>query len=391
MKNTSYKVVSGKWGNKKVTISGLLRYLLLIVPVVVIYSCIEPFSPPEINNVESYLVVDGFLNIGGDSSTVILRNTQNTNDDSAPVTEPGAIITAESESGESYPFVEIGDGVYKLPPVNASAATKYRLAIRRINGREYVSEYVQVSITPPIDSVSYKLDQGQNAMLVYVNTHDLNSNSRFYRWKFEETYEYRSAYYSGLERDFNKMEVISRVEDVSLCWRTLESKDIKLGSTVKLTDNIIKDLPVNVIRVETNKLLFKYSILVKQYALSREAFEYWTDLAKTTQGTGTLFDPQPSQVTGNIKCKTDSRELVFGYFSASTEATKRIFINEKLGTYPACFPPDTLEIADAFNTTGVLLSYYQDPMGKLSLLSSSDFCADCRAQGGTTRRPPFWQ
>ncbi|WP_229215154.1 DUF4249 domain-containing protein [Dyadobacter bucti] len=390
MKNTSYKTILSKFGDEQ-GVTGVLKYLMLIVPAFVIYSCIEPFSPPEVNNVETYLVVDGFLNIGGDSSTVILRNTQNTNDDTPPVTEPGALIVAESENGESYTFIEMGDGVYKLPPINANTATRYRLSIRRLGGREYLSDYVQVSITPPIDSVSYKLDQGQNAMLIYVNTHDLNSNSRFYRWKFEETYEYRTAYYSGLERDFEKRQVVSRPEDVSLCWRTLESRDIKLGSTVKLSENIIKEVPVNVIRIESNKLLFKYSILVKQYSLSREAFEYWTDLAKTTQGTGTLFDPQPSQVTGNIKSKEDARELVFGYFSASTEATKRIFINERLGSYPRCSPPDTIEIADVFETTGVLLSYYQDPTGVSYLLSSSDFCSDCRAQGGTIRRPPFWQ
>jgi hypothetical protein len=390
VKNTSYKTILGNSGAARGRI-GTLKYMLLIVPALVIYSCIEPFSPPEVNNVETYLVVDGFLNIGGDSSTVTLRNTQNTNDDTAPIKELGAVVTAESENGESYTFTEMGNGVYKLPPVNANTATKYRLAIRRINGREYVSDYVQVSITPPIDSVSYRLDAGQNAMLIYVNTHDLNSNSRFYRWKFEETYEYRTAYYSGLERDYGKKEVVSRSEDVSLCWRTLESRDIKLGSTVKLSDNIIKEVPVNVIRIETNKLLYKYSILVKQYALSREAFEYWTDLAKTTQGTGTLFDPQPSQVTGNIKSKADPRELVFGYFSASTEASKRIFLNERLGSYARCTAPDTIEVAEVFETTGTLLSYYQDESGKDFLLSSSDFCADCRVQGGTIRRPPFWQ
>jgi hypothetical protein len=130
--------------------------------------------------------------------------------------------------------------------------------------------------------------------------------------------------------------IIARKEDVHTCWQTLESKDIKLGSTIKLSADIIKEVPVNVIDIATNKLYFGYSILVKQYALSREAFEYWTDLAKTTQGTGSLFDPQPSQVTGNIRNKANNKELVFGYFSAAVEQKQRIFIKAQLGAYPRC-------------------------------------------------------
>jgi hypothetical protein len=334
--------------------------------------------------------VDGFLNVGGDTSSIVLRHTQNTNDEAAPVAENGARITAETENGESYTFIEMGAGVYKLPPTSLNQDARYRLNIKRRSGTQYLSEYVKVSKTPPIDSVHYRVDQKQNAVVVYVNAHDATKNTRFYRWKFEETYEYKTAYFSALDRDYDKQEIIIRKQDISTCWQTLESKDIKLGSTIKLSDDIIKDVPVNVIKIETNKLLLKYSILVKQYALSREAFEYWTDLAKTTQGTGSLFDPQPSQVTGNIKNNANTKELVFGYFSAATEEKKRIFINVGLGTYPTCLPPDTLEFSNAFESSAILLNSFRDSRGREGLLGSSESCADCRVQGGNTQRPSFW-
>ena len=365
--------------------------LFLLVIALVVNSCIEPFSPPEVNNGESFLVIDGFLNVGGDTSRIKLSNTQNTNDDAQPVYEGNAVIMAESERGETFNFEEQPGGNYFLPPVNLDADTKYRLYIRRINGSEYRSEYVVVTKTPPIDSLTYKLDKNREAMVVYVNTHDATNNTRFYRWRFEETYEYKTAFYSGLDRDYQTKTVISRKEDISRCWRTLESKDIKLGSTIKLSQDIIKDLPINIIYIGTNKLLHKYSIMVRQYALSREAFEYWTDLAKTTQGTGSLFDPQPSQVTGNIRNIKDAKELVFGYFSASTEETQRIFIAPALGTYPRCMPPDTLMPHEAFDSYGVLLNSFVTEAGATYLLSSSEFCADCRAQGGTITRPSYWR
>ncbi|MCF0053064.1 DUF4249 domain-containing protein [Dyadobacter sp. LJ53] len=377
-----YSVEKMHWG---------CQVMIFLALTLVIYGCIEPFSPPEVNNTERFLVVDGFLNVGSDTSRITLRNTQNTNDDTRPITEGAARISAEAESGETYNFEEKGEGVYVLPPVNFNMTTKYRLHIRRSNGSEYFSEYVSVTKTPPIDSLTYKLDTDRNAMLIYVNTHDPANNTRFYRWRFEETFEYRTAYFSGLVRDPETESIISRRDNINTCWSTLESKDIKLGSTIKLSEDIIKNLPVNIIDISTNKLFFKYSILVRQYALSREAFEYWTDLAKTTQGTGSLFDPQPSQVTGNIKNAGDPKELVFGYFSAVNEEKQRIFLSPALGRFPTCIAPDTLEPADAYKSYGVLLNSLIDAAGRTFILSSSEECADCRSQGGTTTRPSFWK
>ncbi|WP_291203600.1 DUF4249 domain-containing protein [Dyadobacter sp.] len=364
---------------------------MLVAAGLVINSCIEPFSPPEVTNPGTYLVVDGFLNVNGDTSKVVLSHTQGVNDDKQFVRESGATITADAENGESYAFQDMGDGSYKLAPTNFNSGVKYRLRIKRFNGREYESDYVVVSKTPPIDSVTYRMDPGRNRMMIYVNTHDPSNQTRFYRWSFDETYEYRMAYYSSLTRDYKTKEIVPRSDNINVCWRTLSSGDIKLGSTIKLSQDIIRDLPVNIVDIGTNKLYFGYSILVKQYGLTREAFEYWTDLAKTTQGTGSLFDPQPSQVTGNIHAKADAKELVFGYFSAAQEQTKRIFIREALGAYPRCTPPDTLTFDEAFNGSAVLLYFYMgDPTTKSGYLGTSESCADCRSQGGTTTKPSFW-
>lgn len=362
---------------------------MLVAVGLVINSCIEPFSPPEVTSPGIYLVVDGFLNVSGDTSKITLSHTQAVNDGKQFEMEAGATITADAENGESYAFQDVGNGLYKLPPTTFNRDVRYRLRIRRFDGREYESEYVVVSKTPPIDSITYRVDEGRNAMMIYVNTHDPSNQTRFYRWNFEETYEYRMAYYSGLTRDYTTKQIVSRTDNVNVCWRTLASRDIKLGSTIKLSQDIIRDLPVNIVDIASNKLYFGYTILLKQYGLTREAFEYWTDLAKTTQGTGSLFDPQPSQVTGNIRAKADSKELVFGYFSAAQEQKKRIFIRETLGSYPRCIAPDTLTYDEAFNGSAVLLYFLMGPP-KSGYLGTSESCADCRSQGGTTTKPAFW-
>ncbi|GGB83935.1 DUF4249 domain-containing protein [Dyadobacter sediminis] len=371
----------------------LLKVLFFAV-LLFLDSCIEPFSPPEVSSVENFLVVDGFLNVGADTSRIELRRTQNVNAEQIPNYETGASISVETESGESYAFSEAGSGLYLLAPKQYNTAGKYRLRIRTTDQKEYLSEYVSVNVTPAIDSLTYKLDEVQNAMIFYVNTHDPANKTQFYRWKFDETWEYRAAYFSALEV-INK-KIVTRSQDINQCWGNQKSGGILLGSTVKLSSDVIKDLPLFKVPVPTNKLYIKYSVLVKQYGLSREAFEYWTSLAKTTQGTGSLFDPQPSQVTGNITSTTNSRDLVFGYFSASTETEKRITITPKLGRYPTCMPPDTFDIVCmpisnrqcALETSALMLSY--GGLRSEYLLGAPPSCADCRTQGGTTVRPSFW-
>lgn len=368
-----------------------LSFLLLLFSI---NGCIQPFSPPEVNSDENYLVVDGFFNVGRtDTSRIELRRTQNVNQTAQPIVETGASIAVEEEAGQAYPFTESGKGMYVLPPHIYNMAGKYRIRIKTQNGQEYLSEYVTASHTPAIDSITYKLDEFQNAMVFYVNTHDAQNKTQFYRWKFDETWEYVATYYSALEVVNN--EVVIRKQNINRCWSNRKSGNIMLGSTIRLSSDIIKNLPLNTVPIATNKLYIKYSMLVKQYGLSRQAFEYWTDLAKTTQGTGSLFDPLPSQITGNIKNITNPQDLVFGYFSASTEETKRIIITPNLGMFPRCTEPDTLPIRCSgsnpdcgLKTSQLLLTYWGPRID--SVLVASPSCTDCRTEGGTTERPSFW-
>jgi hypothetical protein len=357
-------------------------------------SCIEPFSPPEVNSVENHLVVDGFLNVGKDTSRIELRRTQNVNQTAGPTIESNATVSVESESGEVNAFTESRAGLYELPPRPYNTADKYRIRIKTQDGNEYLSDYVTVSVTPAIDSLTTKFDSFQDAMIFYVNAHDAQGKTQFYRWKFEETWEYRAAYQTGIEVIDKKY--VSRTKDINQCWGNMRSGSILLGTTVKLSSDIIKDLPLFKVPVSTNKLYIKYSVLVRQYGLSRPAFEYWTALSKTTQGTGSLFDPQPSQVTGNIKNTKDGKELVFGYFSASTEETKRLTITPKLGRFPTCMMPDTFDVVCnpmssrqcGLETTSLLMSY-TGLRGEF-LLGAPPSCTDCREQGGTLEKPKFW-
>lgn len=368
--------------------------ILIQLVITFMFGCVRPFSPPEISSQQSYLVVDGFLNTGSDTSIFMLSRTQNINQNDNPVIETGAAVSIEKESGETRSFTEISKGKYILPPGQFDPLRKYSLKIKTANGSEYTSDFVIVTKTPPIDSISYKVEPVRNSMVFYANAHDVLNQTHFYRWKLEETWEYQATYASVLEVVAGQ--IVLRNEDINRCWKTNKSANIILGSTIKQSSDVVKELPINVVPISSNKLYIKYSMLLKQYALSREAFEYLTALSKTTQLTGSLFDPQPYLLTGNIKCTTNPDELVFGYFSAGTEEKKRILISPGLGSFSRCTEPDTitvkcysLDVDCAYRTQKLLLNYY----GKSSefVTVANPECADCRLQGGTTKRPSFMQ
>jgi hypothetical protein len=99
-----------------------------------------------------------------------------------------------------------------------------------------------------------------------------------------------------------------------------------LATTDKLSQNIIYEYPIVFIPQGDEKLSVRYSVLVKQYAISKEAYDYWQSLKSSTELTGSIFDPQPGQITGNVHSLSNPNEPVLGFISASSAQETRIFI-----------------------------------------------------------------
>jgi len=369
------------------------KFLPLATVILLLYACVEPFAPPEITSASRFLVVDGSLNTTpGGVSQIKLSRTQNIYDEGGPQVETRARLTVEGDQGGRFAFVEGERGVYQLGATNFRSTEKYRLRIRTAGNREYLSAYVPVVKTPLIDSLTYRIRGEKAGVEINVNTHDDLAKTRFYRWSYTETWDYFMPLFSAFE--LRNGDIAIRDENINRCWSSANPTNIVLGSTIKLSKDIIKDQPIVYVPASSGKLRATYSILVRQYALTQEEFEYWNSLAKTTERTGSLFDPQPAQVTGNIKAVDDARELVFGYFSAANQQEQRLFVNVGIGGLSQfCASGDTLTKAEVLENPGGLILYEQYTDGSfipLYVMGPAD-CADCRLRGGTTRRPPFWR
>jgi len=307
--------------------------IFLIAATVLMAACRKPYTPPAISSPGIYLVVEGVINNGSDSTIIKLSRTVNLS--SNPVSNPvtGATVLVQSNQNTSFPLVERKPGMYSCPGVNLNNSYQYRLSINT-GSEQYQSDYVPVLNSPPIDSVGYTI--ASNGLNIYSNTHDPTNTINYYRWDYQETWLYHPTYTSGYISNGDTVLVRTPAQEEEDCWPSDTSSTIILNSSARLSKAVIVDNPITFVASTSQKLGDEYSIVVHQYALTADAYTFWQILKTNTENLGSIFDAQPSQLPGNIHSLTNPKEPVVGYISVGSVASKRIFIHDQ--QLPAWLP-----------------------------------------------------
>ncbi|GAB3332016.1 hypothetical protein GCM10027511_41090 [Hymenobacter humi] len=371
-------------------------------------SCTDPYLPDAIKSPPSYLVVDGFINTQG-VSTINLTRAYAIASAGAPPVETQATLYIEDEAGGRNVLQEGVKGTYTSAALVLSPAKKYRLRLRTQAGKEFASDFVAAKTTPPIDNVRWRVEKSE--LNILVNAHDDTNTTKYYRWETAETWEIHSPYQPNVEYVNRVMRSI-RVPYPTVCWGNAASSTILINKTTALSQDVVADFRVKVLAASSERFSTRYSILVRQHALGKEEYEYWELQRKNTESIGTLFDPQPVQLSGNVHALSNTGEVVLGYVGAHSVTEKRIFIAHtelpdpravRTG-YEACIPPDSIfvptrgvfpppppqEVLDAaFGQPQYLpISDFRTSKGGGFLGQSRD-CIDCRTRG-TSVKPGFW-
>ena len=363
-------------------------------------SCTDPYLPEALQSPPSYLVVDGFLNAQG-ITTIKLSRTYAVGAKTAPPVEARARVYLEEEAGPAALLREAPAGTYASPALTFNPTRRYRLHLTTLGGQEYASDFGPVKITPPIDNLRWQADTA--GLRIRLSTHDPANATRYYRWDFVETWEIDPIYSPQVEYRPNTLPL----PDISVlypskCWNSAPSTTVLLTNTTPLgqdvvTDRLLRQLPPN-----SERLYNGYSLLVQQYALTKDEFEYWQLLRKNTESIGSLFDAQPVQLTGNVHCLSTPTEPVLGFVGAHSLVEKRLFLARRdlpaywrpASGYEGCFPPDTLKL-DSSRPLITLQSYFGNgsniPIEKVpaGYTAQSRDCIDCRTRG-TSVKPSFW-
>lgn len=376
--------------------SGFLGTITLAVTWA--YSCREPFIPPVTPDPNSLLVIDGFLNAGNDSTIITLNHTRSLSDTINSYPETGAQVQVLSESGQTQFLNEVGKGRYVNPSLTLFTNEKYHLQISTTSGKKYLSDFVPVVITPPIDSIFWRQDttsaSNKNGVTAYLTSHDPSNNTHFYQWKYRETWEYHAAYESFflLTSDYN---VVARNSDqfTFKCYRDISSTELKLASTETLKEDLVSEYPLVFIPQGDEKLGVRYRIKAQQFGLTKDAYDYWQAMKKNTELTGTIFSPLPSQPSGNYHCLTNPDETVLGYLSAATVQEQFIFILNTQTEHWGFISHGDCPLVQGCFCDGIFRGRGYVPVYQVinqSYASSFPHCVDCTSEGGTTTKPIFW-
>jgi hypothetical protein len=379
----------------KRSISGALTIAFLWSIAV---GCREPYEPAVTEIDYQFLVVEGYLEIGSPGSKISLSRTTPIYSDVRFLPISNAIVQAEGTTTGRWVFHQRLVGEYMLDdplPPNQ----KYRVRITTPSG-EYLSKEISPIDTP--EDLALSFEQQDGAVRIFASTTG-GENARYFIWEYEEDWEFRSPYQNNYFYDASSSSVLTTPFDdiITSCYQYEKSTRIILESAERFQGNRISRKEIQRIDSLSEKLGQRYSILVKQRAIDRDAFIFWDGMRKNSDDIGGIFSPLPSLISGNMSNTTKPQEPVIGYISAGKSVERRIYIDRRdIGPWRVSIPEyqncalDTVT-TDLYHERFVLNNYVpveaicEGPIC-VTFLSTTVNCSDCRLRGKSDA-PPFWE
>ncbi len=381
---------------------------ILFAGFIMFSSCVEKYNLGDQVDSTPGLVFEGTIMSNTEEQVITLSQDFNAyNAEAKPLAN--CDVTVEDIDGNEFPFFEDGKaGIYKghVGKEYLVIGNQFRVHIlNQDNNKEYLSDYEEMTPCSPVDSVYYEIKNDtqfvnkgdtKTGVQFYVDIKANDNYSRFYRWKLNETWEYHStwpvtSYWIGYMVTLDKPDYSKFI-----CYNSLDIPQVFTTSTKQLDENMYLRYPLQFVSNWTQKLYYRYSLLVSQMSVTEKAYYYWEQLKQNSQESGGLTDKQPNQIFGNIQCVTNPKEKVLGYFGVSDVNQKRIFV-------PHIENMSWGEIfCGQYELDGMFLAYpipedwpyYFTPRPegiKDGYYVGEHYCFDCTLRGGTLELPDIWK
>lgn len=289
---------------------------------VITFSCINPVELP-IRQMERRLVVDGLITDEPPPYPIKLTYSGNLSRSLLIPDElaiNGAIVTLEDNVGNRVQLLQdpLNPAVYWMRDARLRGVPgrSYTLRVLLPDGSRYVSRPERMAPVPTLDRVYGEyLESDRNTsqfstFLVRIDTQDPATPGNYYRW---QAMSYIPVW-TGPD--------------------PLRAKgEIYYAPFYGLLTNVLSDQLINGNRIAGRLVLTSplvglgaQYVEVRQFSLSREAYQYWTRYEQQLARSGTLFDAQPASIEGNVYADGDSTRLALGYFGVSAVSRQRIIM-----------------------------------------------------------------
>lgn len=380
----------------------LTNLSILIFMIIGAGSCIKPFEPSIDPHDISKYVVNGMVSDESEVQTVSVSIASDIGDP-AMIPVSGCKIIIRDDKGNEFPVDETENGIYKtiIDRSFLIPGISFMLEITTPDGTTIKSDPDRMPDCPDVDSVFFLMkdvitgdpDDAIRGIQFYLDFDGGSSQSRFFRWELAETWEYRVPYprewyYDGTVHHIDPADYSRQV-----CWMTVPVRKIFTLSTSGLSSNRYEMLPLNFVDNLGPKLVYGYSLLIRQISLSEASFAYWDQLRSNSYDQGGLYDKQPAMISGNLHNMTSPSNEVLGFFGASSVKAKRIFVSDVRNLTIEYVAPCALNILRKgfieLKPHDLPVYLYGDRNG-FSLATLGDECVDCLKLGGVNIKPDFW-
>ena len=297
------------------------KVLFLLLLSVSLTSCLDEVSVP-LRDTEPQLVVDGQITNERGPYSVRLSFTGAFTSSArfleAKQAVNGARVVLANDRGDSTLLRQIyllQPGLYQTTDslFRGQVGRSYTLRITLPDGRKYMSAPELLAAVPPIEQVTYEVQetdryQRPDGYLIKVDTKDPAGQTNYYRW---------TAYgYNGRFCPYP-------FQGLMTSWLYIDNKAINIRSDQFTDGSAIRDVPVIFSPMWTR---LAHYIEVQQWSLTQSAFQYFRLYREQQERTGTIFDPLPAPIEGNVFSMADASVRALGYFTASSVSRRRLKI-----------------------------------------------------------------
>jgi len=345
------------------------KAIIILLGLSVIYAaCIDEIAF-DIASEETSVVVEGLIStelqeyaVKVNESTILGIGIDNIK---SPIS--GATVQVIDDSGVSVSFTEDVEeaGTY-IAEMQGIVGKSYHVEVTLPNGNLITS--APEKILPPIqiDSIPIRIEEvsGLNAsgnseitafVIAEANFEFDPADPPYLRWRVYGEYEFLELYPGAFDlfrcyvTDFIDFNNLALLDGTDVEGNRVENKEVVRTLLNRRFNNI-------------------YGFMVSQYRISKKEHEYWSNVDQLINIDGTIFDPPPASIVGNLTNMNNPEELIQGYFSVVSSDFKRQFVE-----------------------TGDLGFFVQTNCTGFSFRPNPPECADCRLIRNSTRdKPPYW-
>lgn len=313
------------------------KFYSIIIILLLFSSCIEPYNA-EVDVPDRGLTVEAIITtLPGPQEVKLTRN--------APYgvsfvgfnrPEILAKVALRDDLGRSFVFTESQDpnrpGVYFSDPAfSAEVGRTYNLELELFSGKRYISRPETVPEVPKIDSLTYASVRtattnkyiGEVGVQVTAHFQDPKGIENYYHWR-----PLRSTFVFITEPDFEG----TNEGPVSCCARCFHTDIPQPANVITYDDKDVDGLYQRkvVAYVVDDGVRFKetYRLDFLHLSVSQRAHSFLRLANQQLSLTGSVFDPPPANIRGNMISLDDPEEQVLGYFLAADAQFMRVYIHK---------------------------------------------------------------